>query len=49
MIRMSKEFATRSMTISEGTDVLANHQLNKMWDKSLHAFMFFNDGGTYHS
>ena len=42
---MSEEFATRSIQISEGADVLENHKLEKLWDKTFHPYLFFNEDG----
>ena len=45
MIKMSEEFATRSIRISEGADVLENHRLEKLWDKTFHPYLFFDEDG----
>ncbi|XP_063680621.1 LOW QUALITY PROTEIN: E3 ubiquitin-protein ligase rnf213-alpha-like [Bolinopsis microptera] len=45
MITMSEEFATRSLNISEGADVLEEHALEKLWDKTFHPYLFFNNDG----
>ena len=45
MITMSEEFATRSLKISEGAGVLEEHALEKLWDKTFHPYLFFNNDG----
>ena len=45
MIKMCEEFATRSLNISEGAGVLEEHALEKLWDKTFHPYLFFNNDG----